>query len=297
MKLLTYKFENQESIGVLSADGTQIYPLREMGYPYLTMNEFIQSVTDEDMKELAEGMEKAMVLHLEGIPYNSVEKCAPIPVPVQDILCLGINYAAHAEESARYKKEVYDAQRKYPVYFAKRVNRALGDGEEILAHGEITQCLDYEAELAVILSKDAKDVKKEEAADYIFGYTILNDVSARDLQTRHKQWYFGKSLDGTCPMGPWIVTREELGDELGLAILSRVNGEIRQKSNTDLMIFGIDYVLEELTRGTTLKAGTIISMGTPAGVGMGFDPPKFLKEGDVVECEIEGIGILRNQVK
>lgn len=297
MKLLTYKYENQESIGVLSADGTQIYPLREMGYPYLTMNEFIQSVTEEDMKELAEGMEKAMVLHLEGIPYSSVERCAPIPEPVQDILCLGINYAAHAQESARYKKEVYEAERKYPVYFAKRVNRALGDGEEILSHSDITQCLDYEAELAVILSKDAKDIKKEEAAEYIFGYTILNDVSARDLQTRHKQWYFGKSLDGTCPMGPWIVTREELGEELGLAILSRVNGEIRQKSNTDLMIFGIDYVLEELTKGTTLKAGTIISMGTPAGVGMGFDPPKFLKAGDVVECEIEGIGILRNQVK
>lgn len=135
-----------------------------------------------------------------------------------------------------------------------------------------------------------------EVKNYIFGYTVINDVSARTLQTRHKQWYFGKSLDGFLPMGPCIVTAEEFPYPPRLSIQSRVNGELRQDSSTELMIFGIDHVVSELSAGMTLKAGTIIATGTPAGVGMGFDPPRFLKPGDVVECSIEGIGTLVNRV-
>ena len=157
--------------------------------------------------------------------------------------------------------------------------------------------LDYEAELAVILGKTARNVKAAEAGEYIFGYTVVNDVSARDVQTGHKQWYFGKSLDGFTPMGPCIVTAEEIAFPPALDISSRVNGETRQAANTALLINSIAEVLEELTAGMTLLPGTIIATGTPAGVGMGFDPPKFLKPGDVVECEIAGIGVLRNTVE
>ena len=156
--------------------------------------------------------------------------------------------------------------------------------------------LDYEAELAFIIGKDAKNVKEEDAFDYIFGYTIMNDVSARNLQTAHKQWYFGKSLDGFTPLGPVIVTKDEFDYPPKLDIKSYVNGELRQDSNTELLIFGIAHVVSELSKGMTLKAGTIISMGTPAGVGMGFVPPRFLKKGDVVTCEIEGIGKLTNTI-
>ena len=184
---------------------------------------------------------------------------------------------AHAEESARYKKEAFGGERPFAVYFSKRVSEATGTGAEIPSHKELVQDLDYEAELAVIIGKDAKNVPVSEVKNYIFGYTVINDVSARTLQTRHKQWYFGKSLDGFLPMGPCIVTAEEFPYPPRLSIQSRVNGELRQDSSTELMIFGIDHVVSELSAGMTLKAGTIIATGTPAGVGMGFDPPRFLK--------------------
>ena len=203
---------------------------------------------------------------------------------------------AHAEESARYKKEAFGGERPFAVYFSKRVSEATGTGAAIPSHKELVQDLDYEAELAVIIGKDAKNVPVSEVKNYIFGYTVINDVSARTLQTRHKQWYFGKSLDGFLPMGPCIVTAEEFPYPPRLSIQSRVNGELRQDSSTELMIFGIDHVVSELSAGMTLKAGTIIATGTPAGVGMGFDPPRFLKPGDVVECSIEGIGTLVNRV-
>lgn len=157
--------------------------------------------------------------------------------------------------------------------------------------------LDYEVELAVIIKKDAKNISQEEAFDYVFGYTIINDISARNLQTRHKQWYFGKSLDGFLPMGPYLVTEDVFERPPVLKISSKVNGEVRQNATTDLLIFGISHVIAELSQGMTLKAGTIIAMGTPSGVGMGFIPPKFLRAGDCVSCSIEGIGTLTNYIK
>ena len=176
--------------------------------------------------------------------------------------------------------------------------RAVPDGGFIEAHTDLVQKLDYECELAVVLGKDAKDVPAGQTKDYVFGYTILNDVSARDVQTAHKQWYFGKSLDGFTPMGPCIVTADEFDTyPPALPIRSRVNGELRQDSNTKLQIFDIDHVIHELSQGMTLKAGTIIATGTPAGVGMGMDPPQFLHPGDTVQCEIEGIGTLTNTVR
>ena len=294
MKFITYKYDNKEQVGILTQNEQGICPIKTLNVNYETMNDLIENITDEEMKLLKSALEKDS----DGaLSINDVHKMAPIPNPKQDIICLGINYMAHAVESARYKKEAFGGDRPYAVYFSKRVNAATADGDYIPSYPEIVDSLDYEAELVVIIKKDAKNVAKEDAYDYVFGYTVMNDVSARNLQTRHKQWYFGKSLDGFTPMGPCIVTKDEFVNPPVLKICSRVNGELRQNSTTDLMITSIEDVIHELSQGVTLKAGTIIAMGTPAGVGMGFEPPKFLKSGDIVECEIEIIGSLKNIVK
>lgn len=280
MRLITFKHIDKTMVGV-STD-KYIYPL-----PFKSMNELIDSNST---------LESLAAMAGNPIAHQEVELLAPIPVPKQDIICLGINYMAHAAESARYKKEAFGGDRPYAVYFSKRVNECSPTNGTISAYRNIVDSLDYECELAVIIGKDCKNVKKEDAYNYIFGYTILNDISARNLQTRHKQWYFGKSLDGFTPLGPCVVTEDEFDRPPVLEIKSYVNGELRQDSTTDLLIFDIPHVISELSRGMTLKAGTIISMGTPAGVGMGFTPPKFLKHGDVVECYIENIGTLRTYI-
>lgn len=296
MKFVTYEIEHKRRLGVINRDGTWIYPLRSLDMDYKTMQELIEGISESE-KQLLEYVSGQDPYKIKGaVPAEEAILLAPIPHPVQDVICLGINYMAHAEESARYKKEAFGGERPFAVYFSKRVSEATGTGAEIPSHKELVQDLDYEAELAVIIGKDAKNVPVSEVKNYIFGYTVINDVSARTLQIRHKQWYFGKSLDGFLPMGPCIVTAEEFPYPPRLSIQSRVNGELRQDSSTELMIFGIDHVVSELSAGMTLKAGTIIATGTPAGVGMGFDPPRFLKPGDVVECSIEGIGTLVNRV-
>lgn len=296
MKLLTYEVEHKILVGVMSKDEEWVFPIPSMGLDYKTMQEAVEGISDSEI-QLLEHISAKDPYSIKGAArMEEVKILAPIRCPSQDVICLGINYMAHAEESARYKKEAFEQERPYAVYFSKRVNQAVSHGEGIPSHRDIMDSLDYEAELAVIIRKDAKDVKEEDVKDYIFGYTIINDVSAREIQTRHKQWFFGKSLDGFLPMGPCIVTADSLPYPPKLKIQSKVNGELRQDSNTELLIFGIDHVVSELSKGMTLKAGTIISMGTPAGVGMGFDPPKFLKAGDVVECSVEGIGSLENTV-
>ncbi len=289
MRLITCIHNNREIIAVLSKNGTEVYPLSQFGIKSQTMNELISETTPEALAEKI-SFDSAS----EKISISDVEILAPIPVPKQDIICLGVNYTEHAKESARYKLEEYNDKRKYPVYFSKRVNEALpNDGEINL---KVTSRLDYEAELAVIIGKDCEGVKAEDAEDYIFGYTILNDISARDIQMRHEQWYMGKSLTGFCPMGPCIVTKDEIKIDEPLKISSKVNGEIRQNSSTDLMIFKPDYIIEELSSYAELKAGSVISTGTPAGVGMGFNPPRFLNKGDTVVCEIEKIGQLTTHI-
>lgn len=295
MKLLTFEHDNNELLGVLVNDN-KICPLRNLDINYKSMHELICNINDKEIQKLKDGI--SVGFNNENlISIENIKKAAPIPEPAQDIICLGINYMAHAEESARYKKESFERDRKYPVYFSKRVNKATTDGDIIPLYDGLVDSLDYECELAVIIGKDAKNVSVDNAYDYVFGYTIMNDVSARNLQTRHKQWYFGKSLDGFTPMGPWIVTKDEFTQPPVLNICSRVNGELRQNSVTDLMITTIADAISELSKGMTLKTGTIIAMGTPAGVGMGFEPPKFLKSGDIVECEIEGIGCIKNIIK
>ena len=288
MKLVTYRRNGAEAVGVLTRDGTAILPL-----PVPDMNTLIETMSLTQVRAAAEAAEQAG----PAIPLTEAELLAPIPRPRQDIVCLGMNYKAHLEEAANYNAEAFAKEKPVAVYFSKRVSQAVAPDGFIESHIDIVERLDYEVELGVILGKTAKNVKPGEAGDYIFGYTVLNDVSARDVQTGHKQWYFGKGMDGFTPMGPWIVTADEIAFPPALRITSTVNGELRQDSNTALFINTISDVLEELTAGMTLLPATIIATGTPAGVGMGFDPPKFLKPGDVVECSIEGIGTIRNQVR
>ena len=283
MKLVTYLENGIEKVGALTADETSVLPL-----PYADMNALIEI----PLQQLAADAAAASAISL-----SNVTLCAPIPRPRQDVICLGINYKAHAEEAERYSSEAFTKERPIPIYFSKRVTEAVAPEGFIESHPGLVEQLDYEAELALIIGKTAKNVKAADAADYIFGYTVLNDVSARLLQTTHQQWYFGKSLDGFTPIGPCITTADEISFPPALTITSHINGELRQNSTTDLLITGIADIIEELSSGMTLLPGTIIATGTPAGVGMGFDPPRFLSSGDIVECTIEGIGTLRNIVR
>lgn len=282
MKLVTYLHDGRESVGLLEADSVR--PL-----PFADMNALIEAPRAQ--------LEAAVQAAGAALPLSTVTLLAPIPRPRQDVICLGINYRAHADESTRYDAAAFGGERPVPIYFSKRVSEAVPPQGYIESHPGLVERLDYEAELAVIIGRTARNVAAADVADYIFGYTVLNDVSARLLQTTHKQWYFGKGLDGFTPMGPCITTADEISFPPALAISSRVNGEPRQDSTTDLLITGIADIIAELSSGMTLLPGTIIATGTPAGVGMGFDPPKFLKPGDVVECSIENIGTLRNTVR
>ncbi len=281
MKLVTYLDAGIEKVGALTADETAILPL-----PYADMLSAIEA-----------GPAQLQAAAAAASPVPMMPLCAPIPRPRQDVICLGINYKAHAEEAEHYSADAFRKERPIPIYFSKRVTEAVAPEGFIESHPGLVERLDYEAELAVIIGKTAKNVSPEAAADYIFGYTVLNDVSARVLQTRHKQWYFGKGLDGFTPIGPCITTADEIAFPPVLSITAHVNGELRQNSTTDLLITGIADIIAELSSGMTLLPGTIIATGTPSGVGMGFDPPKFLQAGDVVECAIEGIGTLRNTVR
>jgi len=281
-------------VGIGNEAGTAVIDIAALGVTYQSMNELIEKATDEEWEQLTQ-----MVQSLDDsrfVPLDQVTLCAPIPYPRQDMICLGINYLEHAVESARYKEEAFGGERPFAVYFSKRIGEAVADGGVIPAYEGLVDSLDYEAEFAVIIGKDAKNVAEEDVYEYLLGYTIINDVSARNLQTRHKQWYFGKSLDGFTPMGPCIVTKDHFTWPPHVPVRSYVNGELRQNGNTEQLIFDVAHVVSELSQGMTLKAGTIIATGTPAGAGMGFVPPRFLKKGDEVVCEIEGIGRITNVV-
>lgn len=301
MRFYTALINEKQEILVGFAEGNKAYrlPLLAKLAPELAfgdMNELILGYTEQVKAKLAQLAENEDTLQGAAVAVDELQLLAPIVRPRQDVVCLGINYDAHAQEAGRFSDEAFGGERPYTIYFSKRVSRATATGEAVPAYEGLVDSLDYEAELGVILGRDAKGVTKENARDYVFGYTVINDISARNLQTRHKQWYLGKSLDGFTPMGPCIVTADEIGDEQSLDISSRVNGELRQSSNTRYMIQTVAGAISELSQGMTLEAGTIIATGTPAGVGMGMTPPTFLKHGDRVVCEIEKIGRLENVI-
>ncbi|MCR4584512.1 MAG: fumarylacetoacetate hydrolase family protein [Lachnospiraceae bacterium] len=287
MKLYTVEVNNQQYVAAENRN-KKLVTLDSMGIKVKDMNELIVRYD-----ELRDGIGKALAVNENaGMEAGEYRIKAPIPVPWQDVICLGVNYRAHIEETV----DVLDFTKKADtVYFSKRVNTA-NDPDGMIPVYDFVDSLDYEAELGVILKKDALNITVEEAAAYIFGYTIINDVSARNLQFKHQQWYRGKSLDGYTPMGPCIVTADEIRNAHDLAISCYVNDEKRQESNTGYMITTVEEAIAELSQGMTLKSGTIIATGTPGGVGMGMKPPVFLKKKDVVKCEIEGIGSLVNTV-
>ncbi|WP_214482025.1 fumarylacetoacetate hydrolase family protein [Bacillus sp. SM2101] len=223
---------------------------------------------------------------------NDVELLAPIPRPSKNVFCVGKNYADHAIEMGSAADIPTDV-----MMFSKTPTTVIATNEIVLNHRDITNQLDYEGELAVVIGKKGKGISEDEALDYVFGYTIVNDITARDLQARHKQFLLGKSLDTSCPMGPVIVHKSLVKQPNQLNIETRVNDEVRQSANTKQFIFSIEKIISVLSQGTTLEPGDIIATGTPAGVGKGFSPPKFLQPGDVVEVTVEGIGTLSNSIE
>ena len=301
MRFYTAVINDKEELLVGFEQGARAYRLSLLArlvpkLAFADMNALVMGWNEEVKAALANLAANEDVLSGAAVNVDELQLCAPIVHPRQDVVCLGINYDAHAQEAGRFSDEAFGGERPYTIYFSKRVSRATATKELVPSYKGLVDSLDYECELGVVLGKDCKGVTKEEAKQYIFGYTIINDISARNLQTRHKQWYLGKSLDGFTPMGPCIVTADEIGDEQSLEISCTVNGELRQSSNTKYMIQTVCGAISELSQGMTLQAGTIIATGTPAGVGMGMQPPQFLQTGDVVECRIAKIGVLTNTI-
>jgi len=232
----------------------------------------------------------------DGTPLGEVSLLAPIPRPRHNLMCLGLNYRAHAAEGASlFGTRTEDPP--YPMFFTKTPATVIGPDAPIEIDASLTQQADWEVELAVVIGPGGRDIPKDRALDRVFGYTVANDISARDVQFRHGgQFFKGKSFDTFCPLGPWIVTADEIAEPGALDIMLRVNGVEKQRSNTRELIFDIPTTIASLSEGLTLEPGDLILTGTPHGVGFARKPPEFLTHGDVVECEIEGIGLLRNTV-
>jgi 2-keto-4-pentenoate hydratase/2-oxohepta-3-ene-1,7-dioic acid hydratase in catechol pathway len=246
---------------------------------------------DEGLAQASSRIDEAT----ESLPLSSVMLLAPIPTPRRNIMCLGLNYAEHAAESAAAGGTQADLP-DFPIVFTKATTAANGPYDVIPYDATVSDQLDWEVELGVVIGRLGANIGLEHAMDHVFGYMVINDVSARDLQWRHKQFFKGKSLDGACPMGPWIVTADEVGDPHNLSISCRVNGILKQDSSTKHMIFDVPATIMHLSTGMTLLPGDILATGTPSGVGFARKPPEYLQPGDIVECEVERVGLIRNSV-
>lgn len=300
MKLVTAEIKGKSFVGIVKEDLTGILPLNDVeekrsGERFFSdtligcieQKDFLVKVNSLLSWVQDQNREEELYLSIE-----QVKILAPIPRPKKNIFCVGKNYAEHAIEMGS-KEDIPE----HVMVFTKSPTTVIGNKEYILQHQEVTDQLDYEGELAVIIGKRGKTISEEEALEYVFGYTIINDITARDLQARHKQFFIGKSLDTSAPMGPWVVTKDSIANPNELEITTKVNGEIRQHSNTNHFIFPVEEIISVLSKGMTLEPGDIIATGTPAGVGKGFKPPRYLKAGDTIEIEVEGIGTLLNTVK
>ena len=251
------------------------------------------------MISLIEGGRRAIKLPKNGKPIalSSAQVLAPIPRPRKNVFCVGWNYVEHFQEGARMRVGPVQELPAHPTFFSKAPTAVNGPYDKIPLHPGVTEKVDWEVELGVIIGKGGKNISEADAMKHVFGYTVINDVSAREVQRKHgQQWMKGKSLDGHCPMGPWIVTADEVKDWATLDVITRVNGVVKQNSNTRFMHFKVPRIIAELSAGLTLEPGDIISTGTPAGVGHARTPPEFLKAGDLLETEVGGIGVLKNRV-
>lgn len=254
-----------------------------------------------DMTQLVqdwENLKQQLVPAGDGHPLDSAHIEVPIH-PKRNMFCVGKNYFEHAAEfsSSGFDSSTNadDVIPKFPIIFTKAYSTLIADGDEIPRHAKVTEQLDYEAEFAIIIGEGGRGIEKVNAFNHVWGYTVANDVTARDLQKNHKQWHLAKSLDGLCPMGPWITTADEI-DPSNASIKCWVNGELRQDANIGQLIFDIPTLIETISAGIELKPGDVIITGTPVGVGIGFNPPRFLQTGDVIRVEVEGMGSLENQV-
>lgn len=294
MKFLTLE---QGQIG--ATDGTTVVDLQQAAdllesfFRARTLRELIEQGADAAAAWLL--FQQALEVNRACRPLAEVKPLAPIPCPRRNIFCLGKNYLEHAKEIFQKVDQGGTVPEK-PIFFTKATTCVIGTGVPIPSHSNLTAMLDYEAELAVIIGKGGRDIPKENAWRHIFGYTAFNDVSARDLQKDHLQWFRGKSLDGFAPMGPLVVHRSAMPPPEEIEIQSWVNGELRQQAKFSQLIFDIPTIIENLSAGMTLLPGDIIATGTPAAVGMGFNPPRYLKVGDEVVVGVSGAGLLINRV-
>jgi 2-keto-4-pentenoate hydratase/2-oxohepta-3-ene-1,7-dioic acid hydratase in catechol pathway len=290
MRLVTFEDEAGCRVGVLDAGAVVDLARAEQGANMLSFVRGGDSAIDGARSILASGDHRR--------PVSEVRLRAPIPQPARNIFCVGKNYHAHAAEFHRsgFDATASSAVPEAPVVFTKAPSAVIGPGETIPAYLDPTASVDYEGELAVVIGRGGRGIRPEDAFAHVYGYTIVNDVTARTLQQRHKQWFIGKSLDGFCPMGPTLLTADEVPDVSQLRLVTRVNGEPRQDAVVADLIFDIPTLIATLSAGITLEPGDIIATGTPEGVGIGFEPPRFLQANDQVAITIEPIGTLENPV-
>lgn len=297
MRLVSFLKRGKHVPGVLSKDGKEIIDLT-IAAP--TAGADLISIVEGGDRALAK-VRAAQHTRKKGARKSAARTklLAPIANPRRNIFCVGKNYFDHAEE---FHSSGYDASAgkaaipEVPIYFTKSFTTVTGPGEPVNASADKTGSVDYEVELAVIIGKGGQNISKRDAYSHVFGYAILNDVTSRDLQQKHKQWFLGKNFDGFAPMGPWLVTADEAGDIRKMQVQTWVNGELRQDALVKNLIFNVPTLINTLSAVMTLMPGDIIATGTPSGVGLGFKPPKFLKKGDVVTMEITGLGRLENPV-
>jgi len=287
VRIATFQINGQRQVGLLSSDGQSVTPVALQ------------------QKDAARGAQPLIELLAAGgqlpkptaasIAVSAVKLEAPLPLPRRNLWCVGRNYHAHAKElSATVFKDNDANPDVWPIVFTKVPECVVGPYDDVVIPSGVSSEIDYEAELAVVIGKGGKNISRAKALDHVFGYTVVNDVTARDVQMRHQQWDMGKSFDTFCPMGPWIVTADEF-DGTKTRVRCWVNGELRQDGPTENMIFDIPTLIETISRGITLYPGDVIATGTPAGVGMGMKPPRYLKAGDVVRVEIDRLGVIENK--
>jgi 2-keto-4-pentenoate hydratase/2-oxohepta-3-ene-1,7-dioic acid hydratase in catechol pathway len=290
MRLITCEYQQRPFLGV-ARDDTAILPALA-GEPLNDMLELIAGGPGawQSYQDLIPRLPSSC-----HVPLAQARLLAPIPRPRKNILCLGLNYADHAAESSAARGREIGAP-DHMVVFTKAVTSVTGPTDDIPYDNAVTSQLDWEVELAIIIGRPGRRIPLDQAMRHVFGYTVVNDLSARDLQFRHKQYFLGKSLDHCCPMGPWIVTADEISDPQQLDLRCWVNGQLKQEGNTSQQLFSIAATIATLSRSMSLEAGDVIATGTPAGVGFARTPPEFLQPGDLVECEVTDIGRLRNRI-
>ena len=293
MRIATCKYKNQALLAVVQENSLLI--LNSNSDPLSKFNSMLQLIDggEQSLQKLVKVVQQAK--SDQWISLSAVELLSPIPRPRQNIMCLGWNYIEHVEETTGNALEAPKLP-KYPIVFTKAASSMNGPFGDIPINLEVSNKMDWEVELGVIIGKGGIGISKSQALNHVFGYTIINDISARDYQKKHKQFFIGKSFTGACPMGPWIVTADEIPNPQILNLKSYVNGELKQDSNTKYQLFDVVSVIESISKGMALEAGDIIATGTPSGVGYVRNPPEYLMPGDVVECEIESIGKIRNTI-